>query len=59
MYEQGIQGRHVGMYVHGQTTYANTNKNTIEVVTKQAHTDRLETHATLQHALVQREIVPG
>jgi hypothetical protein len=32
MYEQRIQGRHMGMFTHGQPASLNTNKNGLLVV---------------------------
>ncbi len=34
MYEQRIQGRHMGMYTHGHGAYVNANENRTEVVTR-------------------------
>jgi hypothetical protein len=41
MYDQRIEGRHMGKYTHGQTAYVKTNKNRTEVVTEHAHADRI------------------
>ncbi len=56
MYEQRIQGRHMGKYTYGQPACVNTNKNRSEVVTEHAHTDRNTCNA-LTRFVVKREIV--
>jgi hypothetical protein len=56
MYEQRIQGGHMGGYTHGQTAYVNTNKNRAEIVIEHVHTDR-NTCNTLTQFVVQRKIV--
>jgi hypothetical protein len=59
MYEQRIQGRHMGKYKYGQTAYVNTNQNRTEmmkVVEEHAHADRNHMQ-TLNRFVVQRKIV--
>ena len=38
MYEQRIEGKHMGMHTDGQTAYVNRNKNRTVVVTEHTNT---------------------